>query len=962
MKSRRTVRNYVVYRQDGLLPEWVETKLEEARPIYEDDGRAAPDTMSSLEELADSEAILAGLASVDWSFNADDTGYLSHDIHPYPAKFIPQLPRNLITRLSLPGELIWDPFGGSGTTALEAILLGRRALSTDANPLAELIGRAKTLTLTKEEEDSVIELAENVAILSESASSVSEALSQNVEAFGKFVPDIPNMRDWFHPNAVLELAYLLWRISQLQYPKCLVLARVCFSKTVLAASYQDEETRYASKPREVETGSVLRLFTNNLAMSLRKIRQLGPLLGFREAEFGTLDLRQASKSVQWPVPMPGSVDLIVTSPPYPNSNDYHLYHRFRLFWLGYDPRDLGRQEIGSHLRHQREKSGFDGYLGEMKLCLEAMAQALRPGRYAVLVLGDAVFEGSIYQTAAQVGQAAKSCGFENVGMIERPLPEVKRSFVTPGRRLRSEQLLVLRKPAEDVQISLVKPPYTLWGYENVLRGREIEVLTHVHLGADADDNYVARLSPLSLDRLRRLTFTHAVTGPGISREPTWQAILENGDAANVRSHRKDPKYVTHGIHAYKGKFYPQLAKSLFNLAGLEPTQLVLDPFCGSGTVLLEAYLNGLKGVGFDLNPLAVRIARAKVQVLLVDPYLRDRLFAKLLARLPSMESDKRWIEFFPVQLQGELLSWFPEPVLGKLGWLLNEIAQVPEVRVRQLLEVIVSSIVRDVSQQDPKDLRIRRRAVSLVDAPVAELFRARLLEQRQRLVHFAERCNRSPVSFLTATAVAADSRKPETFADNGVKPGSVSAIVTSPPYATALPYIDTDRLSILLLLGMPSNKRSRIEETLTGSREIAKADRVAFEEKIDSGNFGDIKSSAAQDIVRQVRLKNRGTDAGFRRQNMSALLYRYFNDMALVFANLDKVLASRASAFFVIGDNKTEAGGEIVEIESGRVLREMGQALRWELVETIPITVTTEDRLHAKNAITQNDIIWFRKR
>ena len=63
--------------------------------------------------------------------------------------FIPQIPGHCIARLSLPGELVFDPFGGSGTTALEAVRLGRRALSIDANPVGTLIGRVKACNLNK---------------------------------------------------------------------------------------------------------------------------------------------------------------------------------------------------------------------------------------------------------------------------------------------------------------------------------------------------------------------------------------------------------------------------------------------------------------------------------------------------------------------------------------------------------------------------------------------------------------------------------------------------------------------------------------------------------------------------------------------------------------------------------------------------------------------------------------------
>jgi len=94
--------------------------------------------------LLDPRDVFTSLRELDWSFVDDNTGFLAHDIHPYPAKFIPQIPGTLICRLSVRGELVLDPFGGSGTTALEAVRLGRRAVSVDANPLSALIGRAKT--------------------------------------------------------------------------------------------------------------------------------------------------------------------------------------------------------------------------------------------------------------------------------------------------------------------------------------------------------------------------------------------------------------------------------------------------------------------------------------------------------------------------------------------------------------------------------------------------------------------------------------------------------------------------------------------------------------------------------------------------------------------------------------------------------------------------------------------------
>ena len=80
-----------------------------------------------------------------WSFAELDraqTSYLTHDYHRYPAKFIPQLACRLIEENSQPGNIIYDPFTGSGTTLVEAIINGRSAYGADINPIAVLISRS----------------------------------------------------------------------------------------------------------------------------------------------------------------------------------------------------------------------------------------------------------------------------------------------------------------------------------------------------------------------------------------------------------------------------------------------------------------------------------------------------------------------------------------------------------------------------------------------------------------------------------------------------------------------------------------------------------------------------------------------------------------------------------------------------------------------------------------------------
>ena len=91
------------------------------------------------------------VASLDY---IKDKNYLTHGIHPYPAKFIPQIPSCLVETYSRKGDVILDPFCGSGTTLLETIIRDRQAIGVDVNPIATLISKVKTSCLRDSERKS----------------------------------------------------------------------------------------------------------------------------------------------------------------------------------------------------------------------------------------------------------------------------------------------------------------------------------------------------------------------------------------------------------------------------------------------------------------------------------------------------------------------------------------------------------------------------------------------------------------------------------------------------------------------------------------------------------------------------------------------------------------------------------------------------------------------------------------
>jgi DNA modification methylase len=899
------------------------------------------------------EKVFDALRKLDWSFTNDETQFLTHDLHPYPAKFIPQIPGHIISYLSRPGELVLDPFGGSGTTALEAVRLGRRAISIDANPVAVLIGRVKTARLDK------VKLAEINGFHARLTAELNAGLedpAQLLKDFSTFIPDIPNREKWFPDTSCSELALIRARIAQLENREASDLALLALSRVVLKVSFQDSETRYKSTHRDIAQKQTLIEFLKELEDIRAAVDRTASYVRYGDTRFIKADVRSINEDE-----LANDVaDLVVTSPPYGNAYDYHLYHRFRLLWLGFDPKELGAVEIGSHLKHQREGSGFESYLADIGAALKTIHRALKPGRYAALVVGTSIYDGVTYDSAKKIETIARSTGFDASSVVIREIHQTKRSFEPVARRARNESILFIRKAPEKMTVSLSPPPYHLWPYEAELRRREVGVLTGMipNHRWDPQRKITCAIDSLDFDKCRRLVFSHIIGTKQGLQEKTWQALLENG-TTSIPSARKDPKYVTHGLHPYKGKFYPQLAKGLMNLINPPSGSVVFDPFCGCGTTLLEGYLNGLRGFGADMNPLAALIARAKVNILEVSPEIVKEACDAMFVLLEEAPADPKgkWTQF-STDCEEEIRRWFAVPVAGKLDWTLRQIRRVSAGAVRDFLEAILSSIVRDVSQQDPADLRIRYRKQLLNDADVYGMFRSALHTQLERVEKFWRVRGCSPYLFQQATVQLGDSREWSTFEAMQLRPETVDLILTSPPYATALPYIDTDRLSMLTVMGMHSSVRRPIEYNLIGSREITAGDRRKFEEEV-------LRSSSLPEEISAFVLglskKLANDDAGFRKLNMPALLLRFFSDMEKVLGNAYRVAKSGAHAMVVIGDNTIRIKGKEILIPTTDFVGLVAQSVGFRESERIDISVTTENMVHIKNAITQNIVLCLKK-
>jgi len=187
----------------------------------------------------------------------------------------------------------------------------------------------------------------------------------------------------------------------------------------------------------------------------------------------------------------------------------------------------------------------------------------------------------------------------------------------------------------------------------------------------------------------------------------------------------------------------------------------------------------------------------------------------------------------------------------------------------------------------------------------------------------------------------------------------VDAIVTSPPYATALPYIDTDRLSLLVLFGLDTRQRSAIEDQLIGSREISHQEKHRLERAlIADADF--LKSMPPDIIVAMTALKTQialDTTAGFRKTNMPALLTRYLMDMRDTIRHMYRVLKSGSHAWIVIGDNRMTIAEASIPIPTSRYIQKIAESVGFQCESFLDISVTRENLKHSHHSITENVVL-----
>ena len=262
------------------------------------------------DEISNGEMFALGLSN--------KTTGLTHGMHRFPAKYIPQIPGWVMDQFAKPDDVVLDPFCGSGTTLVEGLSRSRKTIGIDCDPLACMISRAKTATL------------DPARILS-LRSDLDHAWRTPAKQLVPPMPDLSNFGHWFSRSAWGNLQSLLASAVGLDASTEELTFLLCvFSSILRTVSNADDQSQktYVSGTLRKNPPEVKRVFYRALEKALAGLEEL-TLLHRKFAE--AIVIQGDATDIQLPA---RSVDLIVTSPPYLDSVDYMYNFMLEYFWLG----------------------------------------------------------------------------------------------------------------------------------------------------------------------------------------------------------------------------------------------------------------------------------------------------------------------------------------------------------------------------------------------------------------------------------------------------------------------------------------------------------------------------------------------------------------------------------------------------------------------------------------------------
>lgn len=364
----------------------------------------------------------------------------------------------------------------------------------------------------------------------------------------------------------------------------------------------------------------------------------------------------------------------------------------------------------------------------------------------------------------------------------------------------------------------------------------------------------------------------------------------------LRIYSVDRTNYTHGFHKFPAKYIPEIPRWAI-LKFSKRNDVILDPFSGSGTTNVEARLHFRNSYAIDVDPIALLLTKVKTTPLNIEKLNKAKNWL-IKAIYRSNDAD---IPIFPNRDY-----WFRFDVLNDLGIITKQIHMIEDRDIRDFFLVCLSSIIKEVSNADPKflyALAISRRMREQNDRKIdtKKTFRMRVKELFPNIVAFSKIC---PKNYFVKT-VGEDARKIE------LPDESVDLAVTSPPYLNAVDYPRAHKLQIYWL-SLWGGKLTDLKKLYVGT------EQVKAEEYSRLREFG---IPLLDDILKSVFEVDK---------KRSYVIYKYFKDMKKNFLETKRVLRSRTHYCVTVADNVVRK----IHVPTHTILMDIAKETGFEVVDS----------------------------
>lgn len=335
---------------------------------------------------------------------------LTHGFHSYPARMHPSIARSLLASFAVKEDVVLDPFCGSGTVPIEAMIAGHLAMGSDLGPLAVELAFVKSRLLTHAQ----------LTALRERAYAVGERSTARVQARTAVQARVPkDVAARYAPHVLKELAGLLEEIEQGPNDEDKKTLRLVFSSLLVKVSKRRADTSDKEMEKRIRKGLVTEMFVHKaeeLVERYRALRDAAPASS-KAPRFVLGDARRLAS-------LAGDrrVDVVISSPPYGGTYDYAEHHVERSAWLGLDDRALRHNEIGAR-RHQSGETAHVRWDAAVLDVLASIRDVSAQGARVLLFVGDGELDGHRVDAADHLAAIAPHAHMRFVASASAPRPD-----------------------------------------------------------------------------------------------------------------------------------------------------------------------------------------------------------------------------------------------------------------------------------------------------------------------------------------------------------------------------------------------------------------------------------------------------------------------------------------------------------------------------------------------------------